>query len=275
VERQLNAMLKPELWAPCLGCDYRLWCPLKHNADSLSDEVNGAAVRDRVRRFFEVVHLRRRSHITMRDLRSALSWLLLRDHGCDDVGQMLTRADEESGEGLAALYYPEAFAHGSGRPERTVDDRLVRLLREADVGFVNSPQLDHHLDHDAEAAVPWMTFEGRSEYDRSVLASLTRDTPRSLGEVALPDDARLGELLRMRRTLISRWRRWAYHERRDDGWQEMTPYRSLRLLEAVTMSADEQTRGRAEEDLRDRIIDAISLSEGLRSPAIRREYLVS
>jgi hypothetical protein len=266
-------MLKPELWAPCQRCDYRLRCPLKHNADSLSDEVNGAAVRERVRRFFEVVHLRRRSHITMRDLRSALSWLLLRDHGCEDVGRMLTRTDEESGDVLAALYYPEAFAHGSGRPERTVDDRLVRLLREADVGFVNSPQLDQHLDHDAEAAVPWMTFEARSNYARSVLASLTRDTPRSLGEVARPDDARLGELLRKRRTIISRWRRWAYHERRDDGWQEMTPYRSLRLLEMVTMSPDEQARSRAGEELRDRIIDAISLSEGLRSPSIRREYL--
>jgi serine/threonine protein kinase len=273
VERQLGAMLKPELWAPCQGCDYRLRCPLKHNADSLRDEVNGATVRDRVRRFFEVVHLRRRSHITMRDLRSALSWLLLRDHGCEDVGRMLTRPDEGSGDELAALYYPEAFAHGSGRPERTVDDRLVRLLREADVGFVNSPQLDHHLDHDPDAAVPWMTFEGRSDYARSVLASLTRDTPRSLGEVALPGDARLAELLSRRRTLVSRWRRWAYHERRDDGWQEMTPYRSLRLLEAVTISPDENARLRAGEDLRDRIIDAISLSEGLRSPAIRREYL--
>jgi hypothetical protein len=209
----------------------------------------------------------------MRDLRSALSWLLLRDHGCEDVARLLSRSDEESGDDLAALYYPEAYAHGTGRPERTVDDRLVRLLREADVGFVNSPQLDHHLDYDADAAVPWMTFEGRSDYARLVLASQTRDTPRSLNEVSLPHDARLAELLRRRRVLISRWRRWAYHERRDDGWQDMTPYRSLRLLETVTMSPDEQVRAQAREELKGRIVDAISLSEGLRSPSVRRNFL--
>ena len=234
VERQLKALLKPELWAPCLECEYRLRCPLKHNADSLADEANGEAVRDRVRKYFEILHLRRRSHITMRDLRSALSWLLLRDQGCEDIGRLLTRTDENSGDSLVSLYYPEAFAHGSGQPERTVDDRLVRLLREADVGFVNSPRLDHHLDYEAETAVPWMTFERRSDYARSVLSSLTRDTPRSINDVTLSQGSRLPDLLRSRRALIARWRRWAYHERRDEGWREMTPYRSLRLLEEVT-----------------------------------------
>ena len=179
----------------------------------------------------------------MRDLRSALSWLLFRDQGCEDVGRLLTRTDEDSGSPLVSLYYPEAFAHGSGRPERTVDDRLVRLLREADVGFVNSPQLDHRLDYDAEAAVPWMTFERRSDYARSVLGSLTRDTPRSINDVTLSQGSRLPDLLRGRRALIARWRRWAYHERRDEGWREMTPYRSLRLLEEVTSSADEPAQG--------------------------------
>jgi serine/threonine protein kinase len=273
VERQLTALLKPELWAPCQECDHRLQCPLKHNADSLSDEANGEAVRDRVRKYFEILHLRRRSHITMRDLRSALSWLLLRDNGCDDVGRLLPRPDGDSGSSLVSLYYPEAFAHGSGRPERTVDDRLVRLLRESDVGFVNSPQLDHRLDCEPGAAVPWMTFERRSGYARSVLGSLTRDTPRSVNDVALSQGSRLPDLLRGRRALIAHWRRWAYHERRDEGWREMTPYRSLQLLEEVTCSADEPARAKARAKLRDRIIDAISLSEGLRGNSIRRDFL--
>ena len=60
-----------------------------------------------------------------------------------------------------SLYYPEAFAHGSGRPERTVDDRLVRLLRESDVGFVNSPQLDHHLDCEAGSFLLQLLHEYR------------------------------------------------------------------------------------------------------------------
>ena len=82
VERQLATILRPELWAPCEPCSHKLRCPLKHNADTLRDPISGAAVRARVLRLFEVVHLRRRAHVTIRDLRSAISWLLFRDQGC-------------------------------------------------------------------------------------------------------------------------------------------------------------------------------------------------
>jgi len=80
VEKQLGAMLQDDVWSPCGGCALRDRCPIKHNADSLRDRVSGPPVRDRVRRLYEIVHLRRMQHITMRDLRSSLSWLLLRDH---------------------------------------------------------------------------------------------------------------------------------------------------------------------------------------------------
>jgi hypothetical protein len=143
----------------------------------------------------------------------------------------------------------------------------VAILRESDVGLVNSPRRDNALDRDPDRAVPWMTFEARSGYAREVLANLSKGTPWSTQEASLP------ELLRARRSLVARWRRWAYFERRDDGWLSMTPYRSLPDLEDATGASDETAVRQAREWLRDSILDAVSLSEGMRSAAVRRDYV--
>jgi serine/threonine protein kinase len=274
VERQLRSLLADLLWAPCEGCAFNGRCPLKHNADTLRDEASGSAVRERVRRLFEVVHLRRRAHVTMRDLRSALSWLLLRDHGCDDVARLfgsLDRSQEWEVRGardqLVHLAYPAAFMADDGARRETVDDRLVRLLREADVGLVDEPRLDRRLDADPTAAVPWMALDGRSSYLLQLLQRWAEEGPRSA------DDGPLPQVLAARRKAVAMWRRWAFYERRDDGWNEMLPYRSLALLEGVLHASTEAERAHAALDVRDSVVEAVSLSEGLRHPEVSRKYL--
>ncbi|NNC16693.1 protein kinase [Corallococcus exiguus] len=280
VERQLQTMLRPELWAPCEGCAHRGRCPIKHNVDTLRDTASGAATRARVRRLFEVVHLRRRSHVTMRDLRSALSWMLLRDHDCEDVERLLGREDARLPEALAWIYYPNAFAEpdvaaspsgassggAMGGEERAVD-RLVRQLREVDVGRVEAPLLDHRLDRDPGSAVPWMTYEQRSEHGREVMDALGRHAP------AVGDDVSLPSLLAVRRNLLAMRRRWAYFERRDEGWNSMLPYRSTALLEQLLASSEDEQQALLRGELRNRVVDAISLAEGVRSPNLRRRFL--
>ncbi|MFO0570172.1 MAG: protein kinase [Polyangiaceae bacterium] len=281
VEQQLVAMLKDDLWAPCAACAHSAKCPIKHNVDTLRDPTSGSAVRERVRRLFEVVHLRRRAHVTMRDLRSALSFLLLRDQSCDDVAKLLGRTDEQVTEDLARLYYPNAFADPEapgqaqdrqsarrpGQEEERAVDRLVRRLRETDVGLVSAPILDRRLDHDPKAAVPWITFEGRSDEAWRVMHALTQSTP------APGDDLPFEALLGQRRNLQAMWRRWAYFERRDDGWRSMLPYRSIPLLERIVAQTTPEDGLKAREELRDKVVDAISLSEGVRNKFIRDRYL--
>jgi len=277
VERQLVAMLKPDMWAPCDGCAWKAKCPIKFNVDTLSDRSSGGAVRERVRRLYELVHLRRRAHVTMRDLRSSLSFLLLRDRGCDDVARLLQRTDGDVTRDLATLYYPNAFAAASDDQsdgaERTGDgqeravDRLVRRLREADVGLVNSPMLDRRLSHDPRVAVPWITFESRSDEPLRVMCALTQNAP------APGDDVAFEVLLESRRALQALWRRWAYFERRDEGWRQMVPYRSAPLLERIVTPRGANDTKLAMEELRNKVVDAITLSEGLRNKEIRDRYL--
>ncbi len=275
VERQLMQLLQPELWAACGACSLRELCPLLHNANTLRDPNSGPAVRERVRRLFEVVHLRRRAHVTMRDLRSALSWLLLRDHGCDDVAALVQHAGKAGVAPLLALNYTEAFADtdaGAALPVQTVGperavDRLVRRLREADVGRVNHPTLDRHLDRDVDGAVPWMTFDGRSGAMATQLRRLASEVPRPSDDVPFP------KIVGARRQLASVLRRWAYFERRDDRWREMLPYTAVGLLEAVIAARTAEDRERACIDLRDRVVEAISVAEGVRNARLRRNYL--
>ncbi|MCU0647283.1 MAG: protein kinase [Gemmatimonadaceae bacterium] len=275
VERQLQQLLHDQLWAPCEGCALKARCPLRHNALSMRDQASGRAVRERVRRLFEVVHLRRRQHVTMRDLRSALSWLLLRDHGCDDVAKLLKQLDSAGSEAderrarheLIHLAYPAAFMAGESLQRETTDDRLVRLLREADVGLVDDPRLDRRLDADSDSAVPWLAFDQRPSYQRELLQTWASVGPRTVEEGAPAD------VLRARRRVIAMWRRWAYYERRDGGWSDMLPYRSLDLLERILQSRTVEERDAAALLVRNRVVEAVSLSEGLRHPMIRERYL--
>jgi serine/threonine protein kinase len=267
VERQLAAMLKSEIWTPCEQCSVKTRCPLKHNSDTFRDAVSGPAVRARVRRLFEVIHLRRRTHMTIRDMRSALSWLLLRDRSCQDIKSLLASQNHSDAAELTSLYYTEAFAAHASKVNDRVDDRLVSLLRQADVGLVNDPQLDRRLDHNAEKAVPWMSFDSRSNYGWEVLAAQVRNAPRT------QETASLGDLINARRVLVQQLRRRAYYERRDDAWQDMLPYRSWRILSDVIYATTNLEREAAASRLRDRVVEAISLSEGLRSAQVRKGFL--
>ena len=264
VAAQLEALLADELWAPCVDCDVAARCPLKHNADTLRDPASGAAVRRRLRRLFEIVHLRRQQHITMRDLRSALAWMLLRDHGCQDVHALLSREDAGPSD-LAKLYYFEAFSTDAV-PAGIVQDRAVRLLREVDVGGLEDPALDRRLHHRWATAVPWMAFDGRSGHCDEVVTALQG---AALG-VGASDDVRA--VLHAQRGLIASLRRRAFFERRDEEWQDMLPYRALPLMEQA-FSGDAETAARACDELLGRVIEAVSLLEGVRHPDVRGQFL--
>jgi hypothetical protein len=143
----------------------------------------------------------------------------------------------------------------------------VRRLREADVGLPNAPALDRRLDHDPETAVPWMTYERRSPTAKAVMAALGRDAP------TVADNIPLADLLAARRRLLARRRRWAYFERRDEGWRTMIPYRSTALLERIVAPQTDEDLAQACDELRDKVVHAISRAEGLMSEDYSRRYL--
>src|SRR5262249_38577265 len=87
------------------------------------------------------------------------------------------------------------------------------------------------------------------------------------------DDIDLLRILSGRRRLLERWRRRAFFERRDNGWEQQVPYRSSKTLEDIISLPEGLERDKACDELRNLVVDAISLSEGLRDSQVRHGFL--
>jgi len=204
------------------------------------------------------VHLRRQLHITMRDLRSALSWLIFRDHTCHDIAAQLT--DSQPEEALSYFYF-NAYAEDGKPPPGRVDDRLVALLRQLDVAEVANPTTDRDLYFQGLTGLPLLPLEGRSSVHQDMLA-LIRSHLHDGWEAN-----QSGEAVQQRRAYQAALRRIAYFERRDDGWQRMLPYRHLTRFKRALDDASQR------ETLKSDLIQGISMAEGARNQALASRFI--
>lgn len=257
-DRQLEALLKPEFWAPCQTCALKDRCFIKYNVDTLADPTSGPTVRERLRTLFEIVHLRRKLHITMRDMRSALSWMIFRDHSCDNVADLLDEQPAPAAH-LKRLYY-NAFAIDGSPLAGQHDDRLVRLLRQIDPAEVANPSDDRTLHFETLSNLRLMTFENRS----TLAATWLKEWKLGIGWDAVQNQQTLAEHQQKHAIM----RRRAYFERRDDGWLDMLPYEQLNTFREVTQTnnADEEKW----QELKQTLVIGISNAEGARNPELAR-----
>jgi serine/threonine protein kinase len=257
-ERQLEALLKPEFWEACQQCELRERCPINFNVRTLADPASGAEVRERLRTLFEIVYLRRQLHITMRDLRSALSWILFRDLSCDDVAQLLE--SHTPSEDLLALLYHQALAFDGLPPEGRSDDRLVALLRQIDPAQVANPTVDRTLHFQEVDDLARLAFEARPVLAETWLEEWR--LPRAWEALQDPDIARR---IQARHAAA---RRIAYFERRNMGWQQMLPYQNLGRFRKLTQSSSPDLAA-----LKVELVEGISLAEGARNQDLARQYV--
>ncbi len=124
----LNSLIDEELWKKCKSCASKDICPIFYNVQELQTG-RSMGLSELVR----VSHLRRRRRATLRDLRSALSWVITGNRSCIDV-----HAARELGQNLKlgrdALYFDLAFSKNS-------IDYLVQEWSEIDPAEVSSSVL--------------------------------------------------------------------------------------------------------------------------------------
>ena len=144
LHRLLNALYggdrAVEIWTPCRTCSAQERCEVFRatrifGPNGLADEV----VRDRARqRLFEslqAVHLRGETHITVRELRAALVYVLFGIHYCSNY-------HDASGP-TAQPYWDRAFSPES--PGR--QGEVLRELPRFDPALEAQPQIDRRLLH--------------------------------------------------------------------------------------------------------------------------------
>lgn len=129
-----------EIWSPCLSCSAQERCEVFRAARIFGPdnmlEVVEQKVRQRARqRLFDAlqaIHLRGEIHITVRELRAALAYILFGIHFCDDY---------HSPEIVPVPYWDRAFdAESPGR-----QGEVLRELLQFDPALEAHPQIDRHL----------------------------------------------------------------------------------------------------------------------------------
>ena len=123
-------------WEPCQeeNCSFSKQCYIKYNIDSFRDQVKGEIVKDRLRKLILAVYLKKEKHITMRDIRSLISFILFNKFTCKQLQE-----DINNGKNLLdRFYYNNAF-------NKEELDRMVAILREVDVADMPLPKLENSL----------------------------------------------------------------------------------------------------------------------------------
>ena len=129
-----------EIWSPCRACSARDRCRVFQASrvfgpDALdspvSDEIRSRA-RQRLFEALQAVHLRGETHITVRELRAALVYVLFGIHFCDDY---------HNGADEPLPYWDRAFVADS--PAR--QGEVLRELARFDPALESHPQIDRYL----------------------------------------------------------------------------------------------------------------------------------
>ena len=124
-DRVLAQLTSERYWAACAGCELARTCYAPHNARTFAHPSAGPKVTRRLRDLYRLVHLRGQLHVTLRDLRSALAFMLTSGRDCAQIHELYRTGDAE--EILSSFYFNSWLGHPG------TADRLLRQLSELDV----------------------------------------------------------------------------------------------------------------------------------------------
>jgi len=207
--------LSKDPWKVCRQCRAAAGCHVLFNVDTLIHPKIGPQIRKRLKILLMIVHSRGRLHITMRELRSMLTFLIFGDQTCEQIHteQEGTAYEEEEGQEqkqvalkhqllqLEKLYFKRLFIAG------TNGGRLFEELSDFDPAYVDNPRFDRLVaaaQKSPESIESLFTFaEGR------------------IPHVALFFDTK-GQEERFYDTLHVTLRRRYFFEGRKDCWGEVT-----------------------------------------------------
>lgn len=123
-------------WEACQeqNCEYANKCYIKYNVDSMRDLQKGKVVKQRLKELILSIYLKKEKHITMRDIRSLISFIIFNKYTCSQL-QIDIDTDKNL---LDRFYYSNAF-------NKNEMDRMVSILCEVDVADMPLPKLENHL----------------------------------------------------------------------------------------------------------------------------------
>ena len=266
--QQIKKLTRPELWSKCDGCPIADRCYIKYNVDTFQDSSAGDEVIHRLEWLVRTIVYKRELHITMRDLRSMIAWMLTRDYSCEEVKQLVEYVQTERLPEYYWHYYYFNVTAPVVRPNADFmlpslesNDRLVKLLRETDVAGVALPAFDRDLYYSNKRQEDYLIFSDRK---RGMLNDFNENN------VIIPAYDVKTDVIRMQATVRHKsFVRHQYFEGTID-FRRRLPYRYASKFEEQLRLEDESTLRETMQDL----ARAISASEGCDNAFLTEGYLL-
>ena len=261
--KQLRAFCDSRFWSRCAECPCRKYCFIRYNVQTMIDPASGEAVVTRLEWLLRMVGYRRELHLTIRDIRSFISFLITADERCENVQRLYLQTKDSSPERYWMHFYFNILAD-DGIPSQ---DRLVSLVRETDVARVAIPNIDRDLYFNLHDGKNYNGFDVR---DCDILEDFNRVKRENSVRGA---DERLVRKLKMRHRIQIRHHFFegdfdAYGARQ--GFFARLPYRSLSDFRELLSNTDAEKLVESKAAL----AAAVSLSEGCKSGRFAKKYLL-
>lgn len=281
LRQQIKALTKPDLWGKCSGCPVADRCFIKYNVDTMQDTSAGDEVITRLEWLLRTIVYKRELHITMRDLRSFIAFMLTRDHSCAQVKTLIENitADKFAPEFYWQYYYFNITAqpfYNTKAGFETVgldsNDRLVQMVRDTDIARVAIPALDRDLYYQKKDKKDYLVF---NERERSLIDDFNRRY-ELLPYYELESDPNRKFLLKERHQT---WIRHRFFEGADKDsktgnslFMRRLPYQSIESFYQHLHLTDADVEKLAE--TKENIATAISKSEGCANSEMSKKYLL-
>lgn len=254
---QIKLLTKPVLWSKCNTCSHAEHCFIKYNVDTLTDNAAGDEVINRLEWLMRTISYKRELHITMRDLRSFLAYLISRDCNCNDISELYKRFENEPEK-----YWQYYYFNITSQDAEKSNDRLISLIREADISQVALPAIDRDLYFGLHAPKDYLNFSDRP------IDLLDAFNAQKLLLPAYDLKDRILEQMKLRhRTYV----RHQYFEGKFE-FKKRLPYQSLE--EFHTLLTNTQDNEQDIESAKQSLAHAISISEGCSESGLANNFLL-
>ena len=268
LSQQLKKLTNKELWTKCQGCPIADKCFIKYNVDTFQDSSAGDEVIERLEWLMRAIVYKRELHITMRDLRSFIAFILTRDFSCEQVKKLVEYVRSEDileyywlhyyFNITAPQYYPKSGYFSL--PTNESSDRLIKILRDTDIAKVALPAFDRDLYYTDKKAENYLIFGDRQQ---SLISEFNERNSKLPGWEVNEDTTT--EVIRRHQSYI----RHQYFEGKFD-YKRRLPYRFIDKF-CDLMKNNGQT---SLEETKRSIATAISASEGCDNTALTNGYLL-
>jgi len=255
---QIKKLTQPMFWSKCGTCQHADRCFIKYNVDTLNDAAAGDEVINRIEWLVRTISYKRELHITMRDLRSFLAFLISHDCNCKDIPLLINKYENEPEKYWQYFYFNITSPHN-----KETGDRLIRLLRETDIAEVSIPNIDRDLYFGLHKANDFILFADRQ---RSLLKEFNNN--KSLLP-AYEHSPEWKEKLKLRHLAFVRHQ---YFEGNFD-YRKRIPYKSLDDFHIILTASGEECANIIDDAMHN-LAFAISASEGCTNRSLSTNHLI-